>query len=79
LFDLVEKVEYTQEVRNNPSQYLKVIKSVPSFASILDGLDNKIIEKMDSEIEEVINNHEGYVNGLFKFSLYITKKIGHIL
>ncbi|MBU3145662.1 bifunctional 2-polyprenyl-6-hydroxyphenol methylase/3-demethylubiquinol 3-O-methyltransferase UbiG [Clostridium sp. CF012] len=75
LFDLVEKVEYTQEVRNNPSQYLKVIKSVPAFASTLDGLDNKIIENMDSEIEEVINNHGGYVNGLFEFSLYITKKI----
>jgi len=75
LFDLVEKIEYTQEVKNNPSQYLKVIKSVPAFASILDGLDDKIIEKMDSEIEEVINNHEGYIRGLFNFTLYITKKI----
>lgn len=75
LFDLVEKVEYTQEVRNSPSQYLKVIKSVPAFASILDGLDNKIIRKMDIEIEEVINNHGGYVNLMFLYSLFITKKI----
>ncbi len=47
---------------------------MPAFASIIDGLDENIIEKMDSEIEEVINNNEGYVSGLFKFSLYITRK-----
>jgi len=75
LFDLVEKIEYTQEVRNNSSQYLKVIKSMPAFASIIDGLDDQIIKNMDSEIEEVINNNEGYIGGFFKFSLYITKKI----
>ena len=75
LFDLVEKKEYTQEVKNNPSQYLKAIKSVPAFASILDGLDDKTIEEMDNEIIEVINNHGGYISSLFKFSLYITKKI----
>lgn len=75
LFDLVEKLEYTQEIRNNPSQYLKVIKSVPAFASILDGLDAKSIDEMDNEIIEVINNHGGYISGLFKFTLYITKKI----
>ncbi|WP_346914522.1 hypothetical protein [Clostridium sp.] len=75
MFDLVEKIEYTQEVRNNSSQYLKVIKSMPAFASIIDGLDDQIIKNMDSEIEEVINNNEGYIGGFFKFSLYITKKI----
>lgn len=75
LFSLVEKLEYTQEIRNNPSQYLKVIKSVPAFASKLDGLEDKIIDEMDNEIIEVINNHGGYISGLFKFSLYITKKI----
>ncbi|WP_346962506.1 class I SAM-dependent methyltransferase [Clostridium sp.] len=74
LFDLVEKIEYTQEVRNNSSQYLKVIKSMPAFTSIIDGLDDQIIKNMDSEIEEVINNNEGYIGGFFKFSLYITKK-----
>lgn len=75
LFNLVEKIEYTQDVRNNPSQYLKVRKSVPAFASILDGLDAETIEKMDDEIIEVINNHEGHISSLFKFSLYITRKI----
>lgn len=75
LFDLVEKVEYTQEVKNNPSQYIKAMKSVPAFATLLDGLDDTMIQKMDSEIEEVINNCEGYVSGLFNFSLYIAKKI----
>ena len=74
LFELVEKIEYTQETRNNANQYLKVMKSVPAFASILDGLDDRIIENMDNEIEEVINNYGGYVSVLFNFSLYITKK-----
>lgn len=75
LFELVEKIVYTGETRNNAHQYLKVIKSVPAFASILDGLDANIIENMDSEIQEVINNYDGYVSTLFKFSLYIAKKI----
>lgn len=75
LFELVEKIVYTQETRNNSNQYLKVIKSVPAFVSILDCLDDNIIENMDSEIKEVINNYGGYVSTLFNFSLYITKKI----
>lgn len=75
LFDLVEKLEYTQEIRNNANQHLNAIKSVPTFASILDGLDDKTIEQMDNEIIEVINNHGGYISGLFKFSLYITRKM----
>jgi SAM-dependent methyltransferase len=74
LFELVEKIEYTQETRNNADQYLKVIKSVPAFASILDGLDDKVIVDMDNEIREVINNCGGYASTLFNFSLYITKK-----
>ncbi|WP_379346689.1 hypothetical protein [Paenibacillus sp. GCM10027629] len=61
-------------MRNNPSQYLLAKKSIPEVASILDGLDNKIIEMMDNEIEEVINSYVGYVSGLFKFTLYIAKK-----
>ncbi len=75
LFNLVEKLEYTQEIRNNADQYLKAIKSVPAFASKLDGLDAITIDKMDNEIIEVINNHGGYISGLFEFSLYITKKM----
>ncbi|MDF2944340.1 MAG: hypothetical protein K0S01_3198 [Herbinix sp.] len=78
-FDLVEKIEYLQEVRNNPRQYLMALKSVPAFAAILDGLEYKIIKIMDSEIEEVINSYGGFTSVLFKFSLYITKKISCIL
>jgi SAM-dependent methyltransferase len=78
LFAFVEKLVYTQEVKNTSSQYLKAMKSVPAFASILDGLDDKIIEKMDREIEDVINNHEGYVSRMFQFSLYITQKFDMI-
>lgn len=75
LFDIIEKIEYTQEKRNNAEQYLKVRKSVPAFASILDGLDNRTIEKMDNEIQEIVNNHGGYVGTSFRFTLYIVKKI----
>lgn len=75
LFELVDKIEYTQEIKNNAHQYLIAMKSVPEFASILDGLEDKAIESMDNEIEEVINNYGGYVSGMFNFSLYITKKV----
>ncbi len=76
LFELVEKIEYTQEIRENAQQYLKAMKSVPSFASILDNMDDKTIAMMDNEIEEVINDYRGYVSTMFRFSLYITKKVG---
>lgn len=75
LFQLVEKKEYTQEIRENAQQYLKAMKSVPSFASILDNMDNKTIAMMDKEIEEFINNYRGYVSTMFRFSLYIMKKV----
>lgn len=75
LFELIEKIEYTHEIRENEKQYLKAMKSVPSFASILDGLEDKVIEAMDSEIEEMINNCGGYIGTLFNYSLYICKKI----
>lgn len=76
LFRFVEKIEYSQETRNNAQQYLKTKKSVPAFASILDGLDDITIEVMDKEIEEVINSYGGYVSTLFTYSLYIAQKIG---
>lgn len=75
LFELVEKINYTHEIKNNADQYLKAMKSVPAFSSILDGLDDKVIEDMDIEIKELINSHGGYVGTLFSFSLYITKKV----
>lgn len=75
LFKLEEKIEYAYEIMNNAKQYLKAMKSVPAFASILDGLDDKIIDNMDREIEYSIKDNGGYVGTLFNFSLYITKKI----
>lgn len=74
LFELVEKIEYTHETRNNASQYLKVMQSVPSFASLLDALDESIICNMKKEIEQAINDNGGYVGTIFNFSLYITRK-----
>jgi hypothetical protein len=75
LFEIIEKIDYTQEINDNASQYLKAKKSIPAFASILDGFDDETIEKMDNEIEEVINSYGGYVGTFFEFSLYITKKV----
>lgn len=75
LFELVHKIEYAQETKNNAQQYLKARKSVPAFASILDGLEDKTIAEMDNEIEELINKCGGYVGTMFRFSLYIAKKV----
>lgn len=75
IFELVEKIDYTQEIRNNAQQCIKAVKSVPAVASVLDGLEDEIISKMDRELEDVIRNYGGYVSTVFKFSLYITKKV----
>lgn len=75
LFELVEKIEYTEETKNNAKQYIKVLNSVPAFASKVDGLSQLAIENMNREIEELINSNGGYVAALFNFTLYITKKV----
>lgn len=75
LFTFVEKKEYLHETRNSADEYLKVMKSVPAFASILDGLEDMSICNMNNEIKEVINGYGGYVSSFLQFSLYITKKV----
>lgn len=75
LFELIEKIEYTEETKNNAKQYIKVLNSVPAFASKVDGLNQVAIEDMNREIEELINSNGGYVGALFNFTLYITKRI----
>jgi len=77
LFKLIEKLDYSHEIKENAEQYLKAMKSTPAFVSKLDGIDDKIIETMDNEIIELINKYGGYVGTLFNFSLYITIKIGY--
>ena len=57
------------------SQYLKAMKSIPAFASVLDGLEVDIIIKMDKDIEEIIDNYGGYIDEEFCYSLYIAQKI----
>lgn len=74
-FKLVEKIEYKAAKRNTAEQYLKARKSVPAFASLLDRLDEKTIEKLESEIQQIINSCGGYVDTFFNYSLYIAKKI----
>lgn len=78
LFRLVEKKEYTHEIKNSAGQYLKAMKSVPAFASLLDNLETETIGKMDREITEVINTYGGYAGTVFKFTLYIAKRIKFI-
>lgn len=74
LFDLKEKLEYTQMVRNTPRQYLMAMKSVPAFASLLDRLDEEQICSMDHEITKVINRYGGYTVTKFHFTLYLARK-----
>ncbi len=74
LFRLIMEKEYTYEVINRPEQYVKAMKSVPSYASVLDGLDPDQILKMDREIEEVIRKNGGYIKEEFDYSLYIARK-----
>ncbi len=51
LFHIISELDYIHKIKNGPIQYLKAMKSVPAFASILDGLEADIIIKMDNEIE----------------------------
>lgn len=74
LFHVINELYYTHRIKNGPSQYLKAMKSVPAFASILGGLEAIIIKNMDNEIENIINGYGGYVDEEFNYSLYIAKK-----
>lgn len=74
LFHIICELDYIHKIKNGPSQYLKAMKSIPSFASILDGLDSNIIKEMDNEILDIINSYGGYVDVEFHYSLYIAQK-----
>ena len=75
LFHIIRELNYSYKIKNDPSQYLKAMKSVPAFASVLDGLEADIIIKMDNEINEIIDNYGGYVEEEFFYSLYIAQKM----
>ena len=75
LFHIIRELDYTHKIKNSPSQYIKAMKSVPAFASVLDGLEPDIIKKMDHEMGDIINSYGGYVEQEFFYSLYIAQKI----
>jgi len=75
LFEILDIFQYISEVKNNAEQYLKAQKSVPAFASILDGLDDETVQEMEEKITNEITNNGGYVGSLFDYSLYIAKKV----
>jgi hypothetical protein len=75
LFKIQDIFQYRTEVKNNSEQYLKAQKSVPAFASILDGMEESAIRDMEEEIVYEIDNNGGYVGTIFDYSLYIAKKI----
>lgn len=79
LFHIISEQDYTHKIKNSPSQYLKAMKSVPAYASILDGLEANIIKKMDNEIETIISSYGGYVDEEFHYSLYIAQKSKNLL
>lgn len=65
----LSELYYTHKIINGPSQELKAMKSVPVFTSILDGIEVNIINKMDNEIEEIIDNYGGSADDDFSYSL----------
>ena len=71
----VRQVNYTSEIQNNADQYLKAMKSVPAFASVMDGLDEKLIDEIDKEIIDLINSYGGHIGTLFNYSLYIARPV----
>lgn len=75
LFKLTDKFDYTESVSNNPEQYLKAMKSVPAFASVLDGLDEAVVKRMDQEIIKIVRERGGSVDTLFDYTLYIARKL----
>jgi len=78
LFEILNIYEYRDETKSDAEQFLKAQKSVPAFASILDGLDEKTIQEIETEIVSEINNNGGYIRTIFDYSLYITKRIAKI-
>ncbi len=74
LFRILHEKEYTYEVVNSPEQYLKAMKSVPAYTSLLDGLEPEVVMKLDQEIQELIIKHGGCVKEEFDYSLYIAQK-----
>jgi SAM-dependent methyltransferase len=75
LFGIIAQFAYQREIRSNAEQFLKAQKSVPSFASFLDGLEDETKDRMEKEIINIVNTHGGYVGTMFDYSLFITKKI----
>lgn len=74
LFEFKEKLIYTHEARSSASQYLKVKKSIPAFTSILNSLDDHLVDLVEREIQEAINAQGGFVRTKFIFSLYLAQK-----
>lgn len=74
LFEILDIFQYRTEVKNNAEQYLKAQKSVPAFASILDGLDEYTIQELEEKIVNEVNNNGGYVGTIFDYSLYVARK-----
>lgn len=74
LFHIIRELDYTHIMKNDPNQYLKAMKSVPAFASILDGLEANTIKKMDNEIKDIVISYGGHVDEEFHYSLYIAQK-----
>lgn len=78
MFHIICEKDYTHKIENTSSQYLKAMKSVPTFASILDGLEADVIKKMDNEIEDIINSYGGHITEEFHYSLYLAQKISFL-
>jgi trans-aconitate methyltransferase len=75
LFRLMDRLEYSAEIRNTAEEYFMSRKSTPAFSSSIDILDKDDIFKMDSEIINLAKDCKEEVITKFRFSLYIAQKI----
>lgn len=71
LFKDLEVFEYPWESTLSMEMYLKALNSYSKFAII----ESDIKSKLNKEIAEAINRHDGIVNSKLVYSLYIARKV----
>lgn len=74
LFELVDRKEYAIDIKNSPEEYVKVLKSVPNFASIMDSLDSASTVHLEKELIQTIKDYGGNVHSKINYFLYVLKK-----
>lgn len=75
LFKIVEKLEYTYELKEDVEKFIQSKNSIPGFAASLDCLDEESINIIKNEINEILSQYGGYYSMKFNYTLFITQKL----